>query len=244
MLTPALTPLGVVDQRIDASTEHRLSLCPGRSRARALREVGEYLIAGASAEPAWVFAQGLAAIAESILRNFPDNLFWDLDCLAAWLWGNGRPAAEIREDCERVVALHELFGAFTPLSFRYVHDFLYGFDWARWVARAPDERRGIGVYDPRFLDALLRRGEELLVAIQAGTDERYPPLCVGAARNAFGFSREPTEELALYRRLAEEGWIPVHAWDFAGESEWERPYDEARVTRAVGLGEASRPGHR
>ena len=40
----------------------------------------------------------------------------------------------------RMARLQHAYGRDTPIHFSYVHDFVYGYDWAKWVARGTDTR--------------------------------------------------------------------------------------------------------
>jgi hypothetical protein len=125
------------------------------------------------------------------------------------------------------------------LAFRYVHDFTYGFDWAKWVMHEPAERRGVGPFDPTFLAYLRSRGEELVTLIELD-DEKYPKLPDGRSRNPFGFSREPAHEALLFTDLAARGLLPIRAWDVESEPVAERPFADLRFDRARQLGVPTR----
>jgi hypothetical protein len=185
-------------------------------------------------------AEGLADIVDAQLRSFPDNLFWDLDLLAVRLVAQASestvPARALRTLAGDVAALQELYGQRTPIRFRYVHDFLYGFDWARWVARRPPERASVGPFDLGFFDYGRQRGAELLELIDRN-DAKYPRLgeeVVG--RNPFRFSREPADERRLLRDLSSRGLVPVEAWRADGRARWETPFSDLREARAKELG--------
>ena len=75
----------------------------------------------------------------------------------------------MRETTELLVDVQARYGARSAIRFRYVHDFIYGYDWARWVAREPETRTAIGPYDPVFLKRMRDRADELLELI---ADER------------------------------------------------------------------------
>lgn len=221
-----------------------LSLAPDRTHARSLVALGRALLeAEPEADPAacLAFAEGLAAIALAMRDAFPRNLFGDLEHLAACLWRGAAAApagaeAFLRQQCAGVAELQHLFGRATSIRFRYVHDFLYGFDWAKWVAREPAARGGVGPFSPEFLAVMNARGHELLDVIAEGHDRRYPPLPDARPRNAFGFSREPADELALHRHLAREGLLPVEAWRFDASPRWDRPFQALRREHAARLG--------
>lgn len=231
----------------DASLgEPWLSLGPDRTHARSLAAIGRAVLepeAGVSHEAGVpeAFADALAALALAMRDAFPHNALGDLDHLAACLWREAGaapagPLVFLRQQQARLVELQHLFGCATPIRFRYAHDFLYGFDWAKWVAREPATRAGVGPFSPVFLEHMRARGHELLAVIAAGHDRRYPPLPDGRPRNAFGFSRERADELVLHRQLARAGLLPVEAWRLDAGPRWDRPFAQLRGEHAAGLG--------
>jgi hypothetical protein len=239
--------------RMDARLRHahgRLrSLCPTRAEATPLVAIGERaLTACVSPEVGAAFAEALARVAEAQSRNFPENVFWDLDYPASRLLSflaTGTSAASegarrLEGAVELVESLEAGYGCRSPLRFRYVHDFVYGFDWARWVRREPSARARVGPFERPFLEYLLCRASEIEALIQQD-DAKYHQLAEGVSRNPFGFSREPAEEERLHRALAEAGWIPVEAWREDAEPQWDRPYAELREQRAAELGLARKP---
>lgn len=244
---PPLASSAAALRRLAIADEHQagprwLSLAPGRAHARPLAAIGRDVL-GAQADPiaAEAFAEGLVAIEAAMRRAFPHNLFGDLDLLAASLWrgalaADEGPVAYLQQQCAHVAALQDLFGQATPIRFRYVHDFVYGFDWAKWVARDPSVRAGVGPYSPEFLATMDARGHELLALIAGGRHPKYPPLPDGRPRNPFGFSREPAAEIALHRQLAREGLVPVPAWQIDAIPRWDLPYQQLRYQHATALG--------
>ena len=185
------------------------------------------------------FAEGLREAVEAMLHAFPENLLWDLQALAATQLRHARasddPPGTVRRLLHRVAALQHAFGHHGPIRFRYIHDFIYGFDWAKWVAKAPQARASIGPYDPAFVERMHARGQELVGLIESGEDAKYGPLKGPQARNPFGFSREPAAELALHRRLASSNALPIAAWDPGATPEWTRPYARLREEAADAL---------
>ena len=184
------------------------------------------------------FIEGLVETYAAMLTAFPANLLWDLEALAVSVWRQGaadpaRPTV-VRHLWGRVAALQHLFGVHGPIRFRYIHDFIYGYDWARWVAEEPDTRAGIGPYDAAFVERMHHRGAELLELIDAG-DAKYGPLHGDDPRNPFGFSREPEDELALHRHLAAAGDVPVRAWSVDAVPDWTRDYGKLRDDAAEAL---------
>lgn len=247
--TRAETPLDPhVEELLRATDEHVArrawrTLDPAAERPRSLVELGRRVLPAAPDRPplhaqqeiAWAMA--LSDLARAIAREFPENLFTDLDHVAASL--RSVAAEEGHVALERVidplVRIHRLYGRGSTIRFRYVHDFLYGFDWARWVSRDVAARAGIGPFDLRFLAHIERRAAELAELV-ARDDPSYPPLAPGVFRNPFPFDRDPPAELALMTRLAREGAIPVPAWLERPQLTWNRPFAALREERASSLG--------
>jgi len=217
------------------------SLAPGRARARSLVEICGVVLRDHEDSAAEALVDALASIALAMQRSFPENIFGDLELLAASLWKRASheaegAAASLERQGRQLVALHELFGKHTSIRFRYVHDFIYGFDWAKWVAREPASRAGVGPFDPEFVDYMEYRGHELLALIATGRDRKYPALESGRPRNPFGFTREPAAEIVLHQSLAAAGSLPVEAWRFEAKPSWDRPYAALRREAAGELG--------
>ncbi len=229
-----------LDQRVVATEGGGVSLDPVGRHATSLVELVERVAGSASRGERDDFAAALASVVEAQLKSFPDNLLYDFDFLAADLWraasldGRCRSTA-LAEGAARLVEVELLFGAETPIQFRYVHDFSYGFDWARWVSREPEVRASVGPFDTALLSSVLERGAQLLALI-AVNDPEYPRLPVGQARNPFSFVRDPEEELRLMRSLAADDLIPVRAWDAEERPRWDRPFSRLRREWAAELG--------
>ena len=238
----ALLALAELDARLDREGVTRLTLDPSRERATSFLALGRALLSSTRGAPGLANAleAGLARTADAILTNFPDNLFWDIDALASGLLREALrtetedPRAHLEGAFDEVVALHALFGRATPIRFRYVHDLTLGFDWAKWVRRAPAERRSVGPFDRAFLRSMLERGRELLVLIQAD-DAKYPRLVSDRPRNPFVFSREPDHEVRLHRALAARRLIPVRAWEIDATPIWDRAFQAEREALALAL---------
>lgn len=222
-------------ERLEPLLGARASLAPDRTRAPTPGELAERVTGGQTdAARLRAFTVGLCDIVEALAKDFPENIFWDLEYPARCLWDAGEPH-EMEAFARRVVRLCRGFGARSALRFRYAHDFLFGYDWARWVAREPAQRTPIRPFDAVFLDYLEDRREELLALI-AINDEKYSRLQGAEFRNPFGFSREPDEEARLHQALAREGRIPVKAWLQEGAPRWELPFADLRTEAALRLG--------
>lgn len=230
-------PLGTLDPARELATPlvsvHR----------QALGEL-DAALAERLAEPV---AHGLCELAVAQLEAFPGNLFWDLDLIAAAIVDQARALevqaaiAHVEHQFQRMAALQRLYGQATAINFSYVHDFVYGFDWAKWVAREPSlHAQTPAPFSTRFLDYMHTRGHELLELIEQD-DGKYPNLPDDQARNPFEFSREPQAEITLHRELARRDLIPVPTWEAGASSRdwatrWREPFAARRVEVAHELG--------
>lgn len=231
-----ITPLLEIEDRIQRSRFGALSLDPARATASSPTELVSAL---ADSRQLPQLASAASAVAEAQLRSFPENLFWDFDFYLASIHRDALAASDYGRYLEEVtritVGLMTLYGQQSVIRFRYVHDFMYGFDWARWVRRDPVARQGIEPFGIDFLRQTESRGREILTLIKAD-DDWYPELADGTARNPFPFSREPEEELSLYRLLAERNCVPVEAWRIDAQVDAGRDFDALREDLAASLG--------
>ncbi len=232
--------LTATDDHLDAHAWGRRSLAPDREQSRSLLAVCTAAV-GPEDGPATIvaLARGLAALARTQQESFPDNLFCDFDLLVHTLVRRARaslhPTTTVTDLLAQICRLQALYGRDTAIRFRYVHDFVYGFDWAKWVGRDPDLRAHVGPFDAEFLDHLERRAHEMFGLI-AADDPVYGLLPDEHARNPFPFSREPAAETTLHRDLARRGLVPVEAWNPDARPTWRRPFAALRVERAAALG--------
>ena len=237
---PARMKLIRADRSLDDHAWGRRSLAPGREQSRSLLEL---CVAAAlstdDVDTLMALATGVADLANAQRESFPDNLCCDLDFLVAHTLrrarASARPAEDVADRLARICRLQKLYGRDTAIRFSYVHDFVYGFDWAKWVGRDPDLRASVGPFDTVFLDHLERRAHVMLGLI-AADDPLYGQIPEDQARNPFPFSREPAPELTLHRDLAARGLVPVEAWDPDATPSWRRPFAALRVERAAALG--------
>jgi hypothetical protein len=240
-------------QRMEASAGPLRTLDPERELATPLVDVHARALVelpserrAALAEP---LATGLIELALAQLDAFPGNLFWDLDliaCEVARETGEAETLAEARVTLDdrfaRMARLQALYGRATAINFSFVHDFVYGYDWVKWLSRTRTESivRPFGL---EFLSFMQRRGLELLDLI-AADDREYPLLADHQPRNPFPFSRAPADELRLHRELARRQLIPVPTWSATielGTLDRSRAWQAARIEVAGELGLVGSP---
>lgn len=234
--------LALADGRLAEAGVIRRTLDPTRKRATSLEGLGLRLLR-APGRPddavALSLGRGLIDVVFAMHNSFPDNLFWDLDRLWAAMCARASASPDgeglARTLSRQIVSLQRLYGRHTRIQFRYVHDFLYGYDWAKWVRKDAERRKTVGPFDQAFLDVLETRGGELLELI-AHNDATYPELPEGCARNPFGFTRDLEHEQTLHRDLSRDGRIPVEAWLPNGRCTWREDLSLARAERARALG--------
>ncbi len=228
------TPLAELDAKIAQCPLGALTLDPSRSSASSLTQ----LVSGL-ADPRQFphLTAAAAAVAEAQLRSFPENLFWDFDFYLGSIHrhASGTPdyAGYLKNATRITVGLMKLYGQQSLIRYRYVHDFMYGFDWARWVRRDPAGREGVTPFGLDFLRQTESRGRDIISLVEAD-DDWYPRLADGDARNPFSFSRDTEDELSLYRLLAERGDVPVEAWRLDARPNANRDFDVLR-DEAAGL---------
>lgn len=181
----------------------------------------------------------LARIVKSQIQNFPENIFWDFDFMVssminqALIAEDGAPAF-LEAFAEKMVLLSELFGINSEVRFRYVHDFIYGFEWAKWVQKDPLNHSIIDPFSLIFIDYLLAKYQEILQRIHRGKYQSYK-LCNDGFRNPFTFSRKPEDEYRLLKHLAQAEFIPVAAWDWNAIPIWNKSFQEIREQIALEL---------
>jgi len=176
--------------------------------------------------------EALVRLDEAVHTHLPYNLFLDFDLLAVQLFQ--RSQTEVVHITALIERLVEEFGG-KPIQFRYVHDFLYGFDWQKWVRCAPQERAHIGPFDVEFLTRLLCRAGELRELITK-CDSKYHPISETEHRNPFPFSRTSDNERRLYKELSRRGLIPVETYDTHGRCRADLPFTQLREDVAQELG--------
>lgn len=156
------------------------------------------------------FIQSIENLYLSQIDNFPLNIFWDFDSLIHQIF-LCESTQKMKVYVRRLCQLNEIFGNKGKINFSYSHDFIYGFDWIRWVKKDYEKRKFIAPFDPVFLSYLEKRARELKDLIDKN-DKKYGRLPANEARNPFTFMRTPEEEIRLHLGLAEDQKIPVPAW--------------------------------
>lgn len=238
-----LQAMAGLDDELVARVGVPASLAPGRARAQSLQSIARELVGRQEAIWQQAFVEAATTVLYSLLEHFPGNLYWDLDFLLAALLEESEQPDDLIDRAAVVARLQELFGCRSVIAFRYLHDFTYGFDWARWTARKPAERAGSGPFSTTFLAHVERRGREIAEAIEAG-DARFPRLRPGEFRNPFPFSRTPEHEAYLLTDLAGRDLIPVYGWCTTARPRFDLPFAELREERARALGLPPGPGQR
>ncbi|MGD1899859.1 MAG: hypothetical protein ACFB16_23290 [Phormidesmis sp.] len=228
-----------LDEILKQHSIEPLSLNPHKALSTSFSTLGNTIVKTID-DPFLIdlFRDTLASILESILMNFPNNIFWDFDFFVGSMLKQTL-AAERSEYFlqlfhEKIELLMALFGNRSKINFRYLHDFIYGFDWAKWVKKEPQSRCSIAPFDLFFLDYLIDRGHEILQLIDM-RDRKYHQLHDGSYRNPFCFSREPKDEISLFICLASRNLIPVTVWEYEASPIWNKPFYKMRETISVEL---------
>jgi hypothetical protein len=223
----------ILDQIITQQGIRPLSLNPNRNLITSFREIGDLIAENiCDLQVIGCFYQTLEKIISSQLKNFPENIFWDFDFMVFSMLEQALIAEDgaivfLKSFGSKIELLMDMFGCRGEIRFRYVHDFMYGFDWARWVKKDPENHSTISPFSPIFLDYLLAKGKEILSLISID-DQRYHRISSHSFRNVFYFPRDPKDEYRLFTYLADYGLIPVNAWNWNAVPIWNQPFDQIR----------------
>ncbi|WP_341528058.1 hypothetical protein WKK05_01510 [Nostoc sp. UHCC 0302] len=229
-----------IDEILAQQSVNLLSLNPQKTLITSFAELGSVIAEkNSDIQIIATIQETLESIVYTQLQNFPENIFWDFDFMVNSMLRQALVAEEgtitfLKDFGEKMVSLTEMFGIKTEIRFRYVHDFMYGFEWARWVQKEPHNRAHIEPFSLIFLDYLLAKGKELLQRISHGQITCYK-LCDTGYRNPFSFSREPEDEYRLLTYLAQEQLIPVAVWNWNASPVWNKPFQEMRQQLALKL---------
>lgn len=237
---PPLNYMQILDEFMTQHSVSPLSLNPQRKLITSFAELGNLIVQETTDIQLISSLQNtLTSILEAQLENFPTNIFWDCDFMVSSIL---RQAVAMGDDAvvflktfaNKMISLSQLFGIKQEIRFCYVHDFMYGFEWARWVQKEPQTRAHLEPFSLVFLDYLLAKGQELIHRISLDKVTYYK-LCETGFRNPFPFSRAPEDEYRLLTHLAREGLIPVAAWNWNTQPVWNQPFQEIRQQLALQL---------
>jgi len=181
----------------------------------------------------------LERILDALVQNFPENIFWDFDFIVSSMLRQALVADAgaipvLESFGDKIVSLMDLCGRQSEIRFCYVHDFVYGFEWAKWVQKEALTRAAIEPFSLTFLDYLLTRCQEILQLIKVG-DPIYHRLTGKYYRNPFYFSRKPEDEHRLLAHLALNQHIPVAAWNWDTHPIWNKPFHQIREQLSLKL---------
>lgn len=222
----------VLDEILSQHVVKPLSLNPNKSIVTSFTELEVKIFQQVSdVDLITVIRDNLEKILNALLHNFPENIFWDFDCVVSCMVNQAlladAPIVVLENFSNKIVLLMNMFGRESEIRFRYIHDFIYGFDWARWVKKKPHQRANSEPFCFNFLDDLLCKGEEILQRIKKD-DFKYPHISEKRYRNPFCFSREPEDECRLLTYLAANECIPVAAWEWNTVTVWDKPFYQIR----------------
>ncbi|MBF0352990.1 MAG: hypothetical protein HQM11_18295 [SAR324 cluster bacterium] len=246
MLDNIIQSFQIIETFLNSRIQNPRSLSPEHEHVMSFTQLGQQMIHlfGNSRDCLDLLSEvgrSFLHIVEAQYTHFPENIFWDFDYFLVCLIRDALAEKEnslryVREIEKKMIMLQELFGIQSPLKFRYVHDFMYGYDWIKWVQKDAENRKDRGPFSSEFLDYLIMRGLELHQNIHQKTDMDYQPLSHESEfRNVFSFSREPDVEIRLFSHLARQHLIPVETWNAEARPDWNKPYYDLREKKAVEL---------
>jgi hypothetical protein len=230
----------ILDEILAQPAVNLFSLNPQKTLITSFKELGNLVIETTSDQDILVsLRDSLSVIIYAQLQNFPENIFWDFDFMVISMLRQALMADEgavtfLESFANKMVLLTNLFGIHQEIRFRYIHDFIYGFEWARWVEKEPQARAHIEPFSLIFLDYLLMKGQNILQRVNLEESTAYK-LCETGFRNPFTFSREPEDEYRLLTHLAAKKLIPVAAWNWNANPVWNKPFQEMRQELALKL---------
>lgn len=219
----------------------RYSLAPEKTIATSFQVLGNQLLSSGIDQSLFAhFCLSFYEINKAQLYHFPQNIFWDTDYL---FFNAFKEIIEANNNLEYLVKytdlmlkLLALFGKHSSIKFRYLHDFTYGFDWAKWVKKDIETRKGIQPFSFEFLQRMYARGKELELLIEEN-DTKYHQLGVEQQfRNPFLFVRNPKEETSLLKQLVQTELIPIKAWEINITPVWQKNYQTERNRLSIQLG--------
>jgi len=227
-------------QLIDHCGGTVLTLNPKSNSARLLEEIFDTIDLGES-EYIDIILETLSTIQLEQCFNFPNNIFWDKDYFVSYFIEtiytieDNKREEYILQFKELNTNLLQLFGKNSTIQFQYLHDFTYGFDWAKWVSKDSKVRKKILPFSHQFLTRMYKRGNELQKLI-SDNDKKYPSISTNEFRNPFHFNRSTKNEIKLLSELALIDGIPLKGWEPELTLEWNKDFSELRESIANTLG--------
>jgi len=232
-----------LEKILSENLKGRETLCPGRETAINSEFLETKLKSLLQSEGDWrAFEDFLLGFILTLQENFPGNLFYDLDY---FLWSIVRTSKEeefvfqneLQKKKDLIQKIFTTFGIHSKIKFQYAHDFLYGYDWCKWVREKQLGEKDITPFGYPFLLYILGRGKDMLQLVESDSLE-YPSLEANSKsfRNPFLFQRSPSQEALVMRSLASEGKLPVLGWDLDFTPAPEVDFLKIRFERAQDLG--------
>jgi hypothetical protein len=228
-----------IDLYIEERIPNRISLSPYQNQTNPFSELPGFLMElGLNAEHTGIVAFQLKQIVKSAVFHFPENIFWDFDFLIYRITTNSMSTSSfdnsIQLYSDKILQIFEIFGAHSPIKFRYIHDFIYGYDWLKWMLEKRQASDNTDPFGVDFLNYIYQRGLELVELIRKN-DANYPELD-GVYRNPFLFSRTTEEEILLHKDLSSVGQIPIEAWNKHATPKSDKNYSVIRLERSREMG--------
>jgi hypothetical protein len=235
-----MTRFGRIDSFIDVGFPDRKSLCPSKACASRFSEIEKSLTDISLTEADLdLLCDSVERIIRTVVVHFPENIFWDFDFMIYRLAYNAKNNEYAFRDSlavftEKLVNIFSIFGANSPIKFRYIHDMIYGFDWLKWMLEKKEPKEDMDPYGMDFLNYIHARGLELIALIDKN-DTDYPELD-GNYRNPFLFSRSTSEEILLHKNLSDSSLLPIEAWNKDFMPKCDKNYSLIRLQRSKEMG--------
>ncbi|PJE04242.1 MAG: hypothetical protein CK427_02860 [Leptospira sp.] len=232
--------LSAIDQLLKDHSISFLSLSPNKELATSITQILEVEAESLDSEleiTEWILFCKLL-IEESIF-NFKENIFWDFDFFIHSLVSEYMSTIDksefLEERKKKIFTIFRLFGSHSLVRFKYLHDFLYGYDWYKWRTQIiPNQTNDLNPFGLSFLNYIEARGYELIELI-GQNDTNYPQIEKDENRNPFYFSRSKEDESLLWRSLAQDDLIPIPSWEREIFISLSKNYSEIRNLRAIEL---------
>lgn len=225
---------------LDKTIPHRKSLNKTQSKAINLPVLKTEIIKWELSKLELNFYENVVIeICNSIQDNFPQNIFYDLDYLFYQILQESKTSEigfepKLNEFQNSLNSIFTIFGIHSSVKFRYIHDFIYGYDWLKWTLEKKGSQEIESPLGEPFLNYITNRGKELENLIE-GNDKNYPVLNE-PFRNPFLFVRSTQEEEILHSNLSIDHLIPLEAWNLFAIPKSDKNYSEIRTKRALELG--------